>query len=97
MLELLGITPVELEREVLEGDADEHLLDWVRSHSRSLRQEEISQGNDRVLHAAPKDKSAKARFQQQIADVAKNRGVTLETLPTVMTWCDLIDLDEDRI
>lgn len=97
LLELLGIHHEELEQTVLAGGTDDQLLDWVKSHSKILNQEEISRWNKRILQAAPKDEGAMARFQQQIVDAAMKRGVAVETLPTVKTWSDLIDLDEGRI
>ncbi len=97
LLDLLEITPEELEREVLAGETDDQLLAWMQSHCKVLDQDAIKQWNERIFTAAPKTDEATARYQQQVADVAKKRGVPIDSLPPVRTWSDLIDLDEGRL
>lgn len=97
LLEFLHINPQAFELRLLEGGTDEELLDWVRTHGRNPAADEISQWNDRILNSGPKDEAAHQRFQTRLAEVAAKRGTTVEQLPKVSTWAEVIELDEERL
>ena len=50
-----------------------------------------------VLKGGPKNEGAQQRFQARLAELAAQRGVTIEDLPTASTWVDIIEIDEGRI
>ena len=58
--------------------------------------EEIRKWSAGLLTSAPKDEAARQRFQGRLADVARKRGVPVETLPRITTWAEVIELDEGR-
>lgn len=97
LIELLGIDPQEFERRVLQGGTDEDCLAWVRTHGRSVTDEEIRQWNDRILHGGPKDDAARQRLQGRLQEIAAKRGTTADRLPRISTWADVIELDEGRL
>ena len=97
LLDLLQIKGEELEKRVLEGGTDDELLAWVRTHGRPLTEEELGQWNDRILSGGPKDEAGRQRFQNRLAEVAAKRRVSVEQLPRVTTWADIIELDEGRL
>jgi hypothetical protein len=97
LLDFLQVKPEEFEQRILRGGTDAELLEWVRSHGRSLSANDIQQWTDGVLSSGPKDEGARQRFQTRDADVAAKRGVPVETLPSVTTWTDVIELDEGRL
>lgn len=97
LLELLQINGEELEKRVLEGGTDEELVAWVRTHGRTLTEDEGRQWNDRILTGGPKDEAGRQRFQNRLAEVAAKRGVSVEQLPRITTWADVIELDEGRL
>lgn len=97
LLELLGLNGEALEGRVLQGGTDDDIVHWVKSHSRSLSEEDIQQWNDRILTSGPQDDAARQRFQARLSDVAAKRGVAVNALPPVSTWADVIELDEDRL
>ncbi len=97
LLEFLQIEPDAFEKEVLAERNDDQILAWVQAHARPFSAEELAQWNDRISHAGPKDESARERFQTRLVEVAKKRGVPVETLPNATTWADLIELDEARM
>jgi hypothetical protein len=97
LLDLLQIKGEELEKRVLEGGTDEEVLAWVRKHGRLLTEEDRRQWNDRILNGGPKDDAGRLRFQKRLAEVAAKRGVSVEQLPRVTTWADVIELDEGRL
>jgi hypothetical protein len=97
LIDLLGIDAAAFERRVLEGGTDEELLAWARKHGRAVSDEEIRQWNDRILHGGPKDDAARQRFQGRLKEIAAKRGTTVEQLPPIATWADVIELDEGRL
>ena len=97
LIELLQINPQEFEQQVWRGDPDEKLLAWVQAQGRSLTDEEIRLWNDRILHGGPKDEAARQRFQNRLAEIAAKRKTTVEQLPRISTWADVIELDEGRL
>lgn len=97
LIELLQINPQEFEQQVWGGAPDEQLLAWVRARGRSLTDDEICQWNERILRSGPKDEAARQRFRGRLAEIAARRGTTVERLPPVSTWTDVIELDEGRL
>ena len=97
LLELLGLDGKTLESRVLEGGSDDDMVRWVQSHARPLSNEDIRKWNDRILTSGPQDGAAQQRFQARLRDIAAKRGVTVDALPPVGTWADVIELDEGRL
>ena len=97
LVDFLGIDPKAFEQRVLTGGTDEELLAWVMAYGKSRTPEEIGQWNHILLSSRPKDDAARQRFQGRLQDIAAKRGVLLSSLPTVSTWAEVIDLDEERL
>ena len=98
LLELLSLDGEALKCRVLQGGTDDDIVHhWVKSHACPLSDEDIRQWNDRILTSGPQDDAARQRFQARLCDVAAKRGVTVDALPTVATWADVIELDEGRL
>lgn len=97
LIDFLEIDPDTFAERVLTGKTDEELLEWVRHHGRQVTDEEIRQWSADLLTSSPKDEAARQRFQGRLADVAKKRGIPVESLPRVATWVDIIELDEERM
>jgi len=97
LTEFLGIDAKAFEQRVLAGGTDEELLTWVRARGRKVSDEEIAQWSKNLLSSGPKDDAAQQRFQGRLRDIALKRGVPVESLPTVKTWADVIELDEARM
>jgi Domain of unknown function (DUF5069) len=97
LLELLGLNGEALECRVMQGGTDDDIVHWVKSHARPLSDEDIRQWNERILTSGPQDDTARQRFQARLRDVAAKRGVTVDALPPVATWADIIELDEARL
>ena len=97
LLDLLALSSDELERQVLQGGSDNEIVQWVKTHGRVLSDEEVRDWNDRIVTSGPKDDAARRRFQGRLSDIAAKRGVPVESLPSVSTWADVIELDEDRL
>jgi hypothetical protein len=97
LLEFLNVNGQELEQSVLQGGTDEEILNWITSQGRHFDADEIRTWNDRILTGGPKDEAARQRFQARLEDIAAKRGVTVDSLPHVDTWADVIDLDEGRL
>jgi hypothetical protein len=97
LLHLLGLTGEVLERRVLQGGTDDDIVLGVKSHARPLSDEDIRQWNDQIVTSGPQDDAARQRFEGRLRDVAAKRGVTVDALPPVATWAELIELDEGRL
>jgi len=97
LTEFFGIDAKAFEQRVLAGGTDEELLTWVRARGRKVSDEEIAQWSKNLLSSGPKDDAAQQRFQGRLRDIALKRGVPVESLPTVKTWADVIELDEARM
>ncbi len=97
LLEMLEINGNDLEKRVLEGGTDEELSAWVTQQGKNLTEEERAQWNDMVLKGRPKNEGAQQRFQARLAELAAQRGMTIEDLPTASTWVDIIEIDEGRM
>ena len=97
LLDLLTLNGEDMERRVLQGGTDEEIVQWVTSRVSHVRDEDIRQWNHRIFTSGPQDEAARHRFQVRLNDVAAKRGVAVEALPAVVTWTDVIELDEGRL
>ncbi|MBD0316289.1 MAG: DUF5069 domain-containing protein, partial [Nitrospiraceae bacterium] len=97
LVDFLKIDPKAFEQRVLAGGSDEELLDWVHTHGSKPSDQEIAQWSQGLLSSGPKDEAARQRFQGRLQDIARKRGVPLDSLPPVSTWADVIELDEGRL
>lgn len=97
LIDFLKIEPLAFEQRVLNGGTDEELLTWVRLHGRNPTHEEIAQWSESLLTSGPHDDAAAKRFQSRLEEIAKKRGVSVSALPSVSTWADVIELDEERL
>ena len=97
LIEFLQIDPKTFEQRVLAGGTDEELLVWVKANSRKPLDQEIAQWSQGLLSSGPKDDAARQRFQGRLQGIATKRGVPVASLPSVNTWADVIELDEERL
>ena len=97
LIDFLKIDPQAFEARVLAGGSDQELLAWIQANGRLSTPEEISQWNDMLLSAGPKDDAARQRFHGRLHDIAAKRGVPVSSLPSVSTWAEVIELDEERL
>jgi Domain of unknown function (DUF5069) len=97
LVDFLGIDAKSFEQRVLAGGADEELLAWVKTNGRKPSDDEIAQWSKNLLASGPKDEAARQRFQGRLQEIATKRGVSVESLPPVTTWADVIELDEERL
>jgi hypothetical protein len=97
LVEFLGIDAKACEQRVLAGGTDEELLAWVRAHGCNPSEQEIAQWSKNLLSSGPKDDAARQRFQGRLQDIAAKRGVAVDSLPSVKTWAEVIELDEGRM
>jgi len=97
LVDFLQIDPKAFEQRVLAGGTDEDLLAWVRANSRKPSEQEIAQWSQGLLSSGPKDDAARQRFQGRLQGIANKRGVPVASLPSVHTWADVIELDEERL
>ena len=97
LVDFLQIDPKAFEQRVLAGGTDEELLAWVKANSRKPSDQEIAQWSQGLLSSGPKDDAARQRFQARLQGIATKRGVPVASLPSVHTWADVIELDEERL
>jgi hypothetical protein len=97
LVDFLQIDPKAFEQRVLSGGTDDELLAWVKANSRKPSEQEITEWSQGLLSSGPKDDATRQRFQGRLQDVATGRGVPVSSLPSVSTWADVIELDEDRL
>jgi uncharacterized protein DUF5069 len=97
LVDFLGIDPKAFEQRVLTGGTDDELLAWVVVHGKPLTPDEIAQWSRNLLSSGPKDDAALQRFQGRLQEVAAKRGVPVSSFPSVSTWADVIELDEERM
>ena len=97
LVDFLGIDAKAFEQQVLAGVTDEELLAWVKANGRKPSDIEIAQWSHGLLASGPKDEAARQRFQGRLQDIATKRGVAASSLPSVATWADVIELDEERL
>ena len=97
LIDFLQIDPKAFEQQVLKGESDEHLLNWVKTNGRKHSDQEIAEWSKGILTGGPKDDAAKQRYQGRLQDIATKRGVSVASLPLATTWVDAIELDEGRM
>jgi Domain of unknown function (DUF5069) len=97
LVDFLGIDAKAFEQRVLAGGTDEELLTWVKANGRKPSDQEATQWSQGLLASGPKDEAARQRFQGRLQEVATKRGVAVSSLPSVTTWADVIELDEERL
>ncbi|HYR85790.1 MAG TPA: DUF5069 domain-containing protein [Terriglobia bacterium] len=97
LIDFLRIDPKSLEQRVLAGGTDEELLVWVKANSRKPSDQDIAHWSQGLLASGPKDDAARQRFQGRLQGIATKRGVPVASLPSVHTWADVIELDEERL
>lgn len=97
LLDFLKIDPKPFEARVLTGGSDQDLLDWINAQVELRTPEEIAQWNHILLSSRPKDDAARQRFQGRLQQIAAKRGVPVTALPSVSTWAEVIELDEERL
>lgn len=97
LIDFLDIDAHAFEQLVLAGGTDEELLTWVRVNGKQVSDAEVRLFSRNLLHAEPKDEEARQRFQSRLQEIAIKRGVALSALPSVATWADVIELDEERL
>jgi len=97
LLDFLQLKGEDFERRVLQGGTDDEILAWVKAQARPLSELDLREWSKGIVNGGPKDDGTRQRFQGRLADVAKKRGVPVETLPPASTWVDLIELDEERM
>ncbi|MEK9140056.1 MAG: DUF5069 domain-containing protein [Nitrospirota bacterium] len=97
LVDFLGIDAQSFEQRVLTGGTDEELLAWVKANGCTLSSQEVTQWSQGLLASGPKDDAARRRFQGRLQDIATKRGVAASSLPSVATWADVIELDEERL
>ena len=97
LIDFLKIDPKAFEARVLAGGSDEELLGWIHAQGEVPTSDEISQWNHLLLSSGPKDDAARQRFHGRLHDIAAKRGVAVSALPSVTTWAEVIELDEERL
>jgi len=97
LIEFVRIDPHAFEQRVLAGGSDDDFLAWVKTNGRNPTEQEIEQWNHILLASRPKDDAARQRFQGRLQDIAAKRGVSVDSLPSVSTWVEVIELDEGRL
>jgi hypothetical protein len=97
LVDFLQVDPKAFEQRVLAGGTDEELLVWVKANSRKPSDQEIAQWSQDLLSSGPKDDAAHQRFQGRLQGIATKRSVPVASLPSVHTWADVIELDEERL
>ena len=97
LIDFVKIDPKAFEARVLAGGSDQELLAWVQGHGDVPTPEEISRWNLALLASGPKDDAARQRFQGRLHDIAAKRGMPVTSLPSVSTWAEVIELDEERL
>jgi hypothetical protein len=97
LLDHLNITGEDFEKRVLQGGTDAEIADWIRANGKALTEQETIGWNKMVHTGKPQNELVQQRFDTLLDEVARKRGVSVDQLPTVSTWADLIDLDEDRM
>ena len=96
LLDKLEIKGEDFEKRVLQGGTDVEIADWVQANGKALTDEEKAEWNNMVLTFGPKAPMAQQAFDKNLAAIAEKRGVTVEQLPSIKTWFELIEHDEGR-
>ena len=97
LLDKLEIPGEDLEKRVLQGGTDTEIADWVKVNGKALTDEEKAEWNNMVLTFGPKAPMAQKAFDGYKAELAKKRGVSVESLSHITTWYGLIEHDENRM
>lgn len=97
LIEFLGIDAKAFEQRVLGGETDEALLAWVKANGKPVSKAEIRLFSRTLLASGPKDDAARQRFQGRLQEIASKRNVPVNSLPPVVTWAGVIELDEGRM
>ena len=97
LLDKMEIQGTDLEKRVMEGGTDEEIANWVKANSKALTDEEKAEWNNMVLTFGPKAEMAQKAFDRNKAALAEKRGVSVEELSHITTWCGLIEHDEGRM
>ena len=97
LLDKLEIKGEDFEKRVLQGGTDAEIAEWVRANGKALTDEEKAEWNNMVLTFGPKAPMAQQAFDKNLAAIAQKRGVTVEQLPSIKTWFELIEHDEGRM
>lgn len=97
LLDKLEIKGEDFEKRVLQGGTDVEIADWVQANGKALTDEEKAEWNNMVLTFGPKAPMAQQAFDKNLAAIAQKRGVTVEQLPSIKTWFELIEHDEGRM
>ena len=97
LVDFLGIDAKSFEQRVLAGGTDEELLAWVKANSPKRSDQEIARWSQGLLASGPKDDAARRRFQDRLQEIATKRSVSVNSLPSLITWADVIELDEERL
>lgn len=97
LLDKLEIKGEDFEKRVLQGGTDSEIAEWVRVNGKALTDEEKAEWNNMVLTFGPKAPMAQQAFDKNLAAIAQKRGVTVEQLPSIKTWFELIEHDEGRM
>lgn len=96
LLDKLEIKGEDFEKRVLQGGTDAEIAEWVRANGKALTDEEKAEWNNMVLTFGPKAPMAQQAFDKNLAAIAQKRGVSVEQLPSIKTWFELIEHDEGR-
>ena len=96
LLDKLEIKGEDFEKRVLQGGTDAEIAEWVRANGKALTDEEKAEWNNMVLTFGPKAPMAQQAFDRNLAAIAQKRGVSVEQLPSIKTWFELIEHDEGR-
>lgn len=97
LLDKLEIKGEDFEKRVLQGGTDSEIAEWVRVNGKALTDEEKAEWNNMVLTFGPKAPMAQQAFDKNLAAIAQKRGVSVEQLPSIKTWFELIEHDEGRM
>ena len=97
LLDKLEIKGEDFEKRVLQGGTDSEIAEWVQANGKALTDEEKAEWNNMVLTFGPKAPMAQQAFDKNLAAIAQKRGVSVEQLPSIKTWFELIEHDEDRM
>jgi len=97
LLDKMEIQGTDLEKRVMEGGTDEEIANWVKAKGKALTDEEKAEWNNMVLTFGPKAPMAQKAFDGYKAELAKKRGVSVESLSHITTWYGLIEHDENRM
>ena len=97
LLDKLEIKGEDFEKRVLQGGTDAEIAEWVQANGKALTDEEKAEWNNMVLTFGPKAPMAQQAFDKNLAAIAQKRGVTVEQLPSIKTWFELIEHDENRM